>query len=96
MSSKDYVDIYAPRMNFIFGLAEPWKKTAIVSTYRLNNDDKIQERIAKEVMHEVCHLLGLDHCDNPNCVMYFSNAIDDTDRKGIELCDSCRRKLGHI
>jgi archaemetzincin len=30
------VDIYAQNMNFIFGLANPIRKTAIVSTYRLN------------------------------------------------------------
>jgi len=90
-------DIYAPRMNFIFGLAEPLKKIALVSTYRLKEEDgKLKERLAKEVVHEVCHLLGLGHCDNPNCVMFFSDTIYDTDRKGRDLCEKCRRNLERI
>lgn len=85
-------DIYARGMNFIFGMADPLKKTALVSTYRLTGE-KINERVTKEVIHEVGHLLGLVHCAEPHCVMYFSNTIDDTDKKSVELCNNCRGRL---
>ncbi len=86
------VDIYSQGMNFIFGLADPLKKTAIVSTYRLRGE-KENERIAKEIIHEIGHLLGLRHCSSPKCVMYFSNTITDTDKKGINFCKDCRSRI---
>ena len=87
------VDIYAHRMNFIFGMADPLHKTALVSTHRLVGE-KIAEHICKEVVHEVGHLFGLGHCSNSQCVMYFSNTIIDTDNKGVDLCKNCRVKIG--
>lgn len=86
------VDLYAPGMNFIFGQADPVSKTAVVSIYRLAGT-RLNERLAKEVVHEILHLLGLSHCPDSDCIMYFSNTIADTDRKKVSLCNSCRRKL---
>ena len=87
------VDIFAPGMNFIFGLADPRKKTCLVSIRRLAGK-AISERIAKEIVHEIGHLLGLDHCRDVHCVMYFSNTIVDTDHKDKKLCENCRREVG--
>ena len=86
------VDIYALGMNFIFGQADPIKKTAIVSIYRLTGA-RLNERLAKEVVHEILHLLGLSHCADPECIMHFYNTIDDTDRKKCSICNICRRNL---
>lgn len=85
------VDIYARGLNFIFGLANPLRRIALVSTYRLSGP-KLDERLAKEVVHEAGHLLGLNHCENSHCVMYFSNTIEDTDNKSKMLCAICRRR----
>jgi archaemetzincin len=85
-------DIYSHGMNFIFGLADPLSQTAIVSTYRLTGTNK-HDRIAKEAIHEIGHLLGLSHCTDASCVMYFSNTIEDTDSKTQTLCETCRSKL---
>jgi archaemetzincin len=86
------VDIYARGLNFIFGLAHPLRRIAIVSLYRLAGS-KMHERLAKEVVHEMGHLLGLNHCRNANCVMYFSNTLDDTDKKANSPCAICRSRI---
>ncbi len=86
------VDIYATGMNFIFGLAHPLWGAAIVSIKRLRGK-KLIERLHKEVVHEMGHLLGLTHCPDSGCVMHFSNTIEDTDAKGSQLCNRCRSKL---
>jgi len=85
-------DIYSHGMNYIFGLADPVSKTAVVSTYRLTGGKK-HDRISKEVVHEVGHLLGLNHCTQTSCVMHFSHTIEDTDNKNQDLCGQCRSKL---
>jgi len=43
----------------------------------------------KEAVHEVGHTLGLAHCTNSSCVMFFSNSILDTDRKKSAFCEKC-------
>jgi len=49
--------------------------------------------VATEAVHELGHAFGLQHCGNPECVMFFSNSIMDTDRKGWHLCQQCRARL---
>lgn len=90
------VDLYASGLNFVFGLAECPGRAAIVSLYRLHaqgNEALFRERIAKEVMHELGHSLGLEHCADPDCVMFFSNSLADTDRKGKRFCAACQATL---
>ena len=92
-------DIYAKGLNFIFGQAQLKGRIAIISLHRLypefykkpKNIRLLMERAQKEGVHEVGHaLLGLTHCMNPNCVMNFSNTIEDVDRKSKNLCESCK------
>lgn len=89
------VDLYAPGLNFVFGEAESPGKFAIISLYRLKHPDKkiFRERMVKEAIHELGHTFGLAHCNNPSCVMYFSNSIIDTDKKSYMFCDTCLKKL---
>jgi len=90
-------DLYIPSMNFVFGEAHHLWGVAIISIRRLRpefygqtSDNRLfLERCAKEAIHEVGHTLGLGHCDNPDCVMFFSNSIEDTDRKGPSFCVNC-------
>jgi predicted Zn-dependent protease len=88
-------DLYMPSMNFVFGLALRSRGLAIVSWHRLRDGGNLfVTRLAKEVIHEVGHLEGLDHCSNESCVMRFSNTLGETDAKGLDFCPACARARG--
>ncbi|MDW8114517.1 MAG: archaemetzincin family Zn-dependent metalloprotease [candidate division WOR-3 bacterium] len=95
------VDLYVPHLNFIFGLASPLQGIAIISLTRLReefyNKPKKESlffiRSLKEAIHEIGHLFNLEHCKNQKCVMFFSNSLLDTDRKGPNFCSACLKKL---
>ncbi len=89
-------DLYASNLNFIFGLADAGTKSAVISLFRLRmgvDEATFRRRAVKEAIHELGHTWGLSHCQNPRCVMHFSNSLEDTDRKETEWCESCDRKL---
>lgn len=88
-------DMYVPGLNFVFGEARMPGKVGVISTARLKTKDKglFEARLLKEAVHELGHSYGLPHCENEQCVMFFSNTIQDTDRKGERFCPSCDRRL---
>jgi len=95
-------DLFSPGMNFVFGIANSGR--ALISSYRLHpeffglepNPKVYRRRILTEAVHELGHALGLPHCEYPGCVMYFSNWIGDTDRKGPGFCFRCARTLERL
>lgn len=97
----DY-DLYVSGLNFVFGQASP--KVAVISITRLReeyyslpgNPNLFRKRVLTEAVHELGHTYGLSHCQNPNCVMFFSNSLIDTDRKGHQFCLNCRKKIRGI
>lgn len=95
------VDLYAPGLNFVFGMAAPPQGMAVISLARLRPewygrapDSKLLlNRALKEAVHELGHLYGLGHCPNPKCVMHFSNSLTDTDVKGAAFCPRCHSSV---
>ncbi|MEJ2294192.1 MAG: archaemetzincin family Zn-dependent metalloprotease [Candidatus Lokiarchaeota archaeon] len=97
-------DIFTDDLNFIFGLAIlPRNKlklsgVALISITRLReeyynnpaNKRLFFTRAFKEVLHELGHTFGLEHCPN-DCVMRFSNTLSETDDKPPKFCHSCRK-----
>ncbi|MBI2355451.1 MAG: archaemetzincin family Zn-dependent metalloprotease [Deltaproteobacteria bacterium] len=97
-------DLYLPPLNFAFGEADHKGGVAVISVTRLReefyghpgNDQLFRRRIITEGVHEVGHVLGLEHCPDPHCVMHFSNTLADTDRKGTDFCANCRKELRYL
>lgn len=91
-------DLYAPSLNFVFGLAGLLTDIAIISLARLRQEfyqlpadpARFTSRVIKEAVHEIGHLYELSHCPDTRCVMHFSNSLPDTDGKSEEPCAKCR------
>ena len=96
------VDLFIPILTFIFGQAFLGGRSGIVSLYRFNNErygmtgdnQFLQDRFKKEVIHELGHTFGLIHCHNTDCVMRSSNYVEDIDQKNQQLCPNCKAQIG--
>lgn len=97
-------DLYVPSLNFVFGEADLSAHVAVISLTRLRqefyglapNAEIFHRRALTEAVHEIGHTYGLRHCSDPHCVMFFSNSLADTDRKGYRFCSKCRTQLERL
>jgi archaemetzincin len=97
------VDLYVPELNFVFGEADADRGVAVFSLARLHADGARERartlflrRAATEAVHELGHTYGLDHCTSSRCVMWFSNTLAESDRKGLAFCADHASQLARI
>jgi len=93
-------DLYVPVLTFVFGEAQLQGACAVVSTCRLRQEfyglppdpRMLSARLLKEVVHELGHTFGLMHCEDYQCVMAASHAVEWIDLKGPRFCQECRKR----
>jgi archaemetzincin len=90
------VDLFLPDAPYVIGDSDRDAGAAIFSLARLAHaqPEKVRRRAQVETLHGAGHLLGLSHCSDFRCAMFFSRDAADADRKGAGLCASCRAALG--
>lgn len=94
------LDLYIPILTFVFGEAQLGGTIAVVSYHRLAQElyglppdpALLRDRLVKEAIHEAGHTAGLTHCDDYECVMAATHAVEWLDLKGAAFCESCRRQ----
>lgn len=81
----------------VFGLGNMPGPACVVSSFRLNTNDRTQlvERLKKVCNHELGHNLGLDHCTSSDkCVMTdAAESIRTVDNSYMVLCDACSAQI---
>jgi len=95
------LDLYIPILTFVFGEAQLEGGCALVSTYRLRQEfyglpadpDLLLQRLVKEAVHELGHTLGLTHCEDYECVMAPSHAVEWIDLKSNHACRECNQAI---
>ena len=95
------VDLYIPILTFVFGEAQIGGPCGLVSLHRLQQEfyglppdrDLLKQRLFKEAVHEIGHTLELTHCDDYQCAMAPSHAVEWIDLKDGVLCGSCQNRV---
>ena len=95
------LDLFIPIFTFVFGEAQVGGPVALMSAHRLRQEfyglpadrDLLLTRVEKEAIHELGHAWGLTHCRSYDCVMRFSNSVEEVDVKANEFCRPCTDKL---
>jgi archaemetzincin len=84
-------DICVPILTHVYGESQIGGRAAVVSSHRLfdSQPDVVYERMAKISIHEMGHLIGLNHCWELGCLMRFSTQIEQLDQLPMSFCSAC-------
>jgi archaemetzincin len=86
--------LYEPRNIFGFGYVSG--NSCIISDYRLMSKDQelLNNRLRKVIIHETGHNLGLLHCSTDTCIMSAANGdIGTLDKCSGNYCNQCQQIL---
>ncbi|MEE2903750.1 MAG: archaemetzincin family Zn-dependent metalloprotease [Myxococcota bacterium] len=95
------LDLFVPEVPFVFGEADRSTRSAIISLNRMRStlgsvttrQEVLRRRFVSELIHQMGLIKGLAHCPNNRCVMFQSTSVQDTDKRGIQFCANCRKRL---
>jgi archaemetzincin len=95
------IDLFIPVLTYVFGEAQLNGNYSLISIFRLHEElysgqsdnNLLQQRIIKEILHELGHNFGLIHCKDWSCVMHSSSSIEEVDIKGITYCSHCKGQI---
>lgn len=89
------LDICTPILTFVFGESQLGGKIALISLNRLQEGgvELAYERAAKIGVHEVGHILGLEHCWEVWCLMHFSRNLEQLDSLPLQFCSACEFEI---
>ena len=84
------LDICTPILTFVYGESQLGGKIALISLNRLQGGapELTYERAAKIGVHEVGHILGLEHCWEVRCLMHFSRNLEQLDSLPLQFCSA--------
>lgn len=100
-------DLYPePNWNYVFGQASLRDRSGIYSFARYDPQFWGEERTeagktllllrsVSVLLHETCHMFGMEHCIYYRCLLNGSNSLEESDGGVIHLCPICLRKLHH-
>lgn len=81
--------------NFVFGEASIVDRVGVWSIHRYGRpgDPIYLRRTLNTAVHELGHMLSLNHCVGWACVMAGSNSLEESDTAPASLCPTCLQKV---
>ena len=87
-------DLYALRLNFVFGVGLFQRRAGVYSLHRYGKRRlPLLRRTLQLATHELGHMFSLKHCVFYECTMNGTNSLAELDRQPAHLCPVCHEKL---
>jgi archaemetzincin len=79
----------------VFGLGYQPGPSCVISSFRIKKGtmNQYRQRLAKVVLHELGHNMGLPHCINACFMKDAVEKLSTVDAEPMTLCEDCRKKL---